>query len=87
MVKKNLIFIPLLIGIIFSTGFFSNLFVAIGAQQNIAHWYIQNFESKIIVNKDSSLNITERITADCGKAMGKHGIFRVLPEQILLTSG
>ncbi|MEI7891108.1 MAG: DUF2207 domain-containing protein [bacterium] len=45
-------------------------------------WYIENFDSKIIVNKDSSLDITETITADCGFAPNKHGIFRILPTQV-----
>lgn len=47
-------------------------------------WVIRDFSSEIIVNQDSSLNITERIIADCGDLQGKHGIFRVLPYQ---TSG
>ncbi|MDD5621334.1 MAG: DUF2207 domain-containing protein [Candidatus Pacebacteria bacterium] len=42
-------------------------------------WYIKDFNTQIIVNTDSTLNITERIVADCGNAVGKHGIFRVLP--------
>jgi len=45
----------------------------------ITDWYIQDFQSEIIVNKDSSLNITEKIVADCGNLPDKHGIFRVLP--------
>uniref|UniRef100_A0A7C4M2N4 DUF2207 domain-containing protein n=1 Tax=candidate division CPR3 bacterium TaxID=2268181 RepID=A0A7C4M2N4_UNCC3 len=42
-------------------------------------WYIKDFYSEIVVNKDSSLDITENIVADCGNAYNKHGIFRVLP--------
>lgn len=49
------------------------------ARDNFNDWYIQNFESEIVVNKDSSLDITEKITADCGNATGKHGIFRIVP--------
>ncbi len=30
----------------------------------ILDWYIKDFSSEIIVNKDSSLDITENITAD-----------------------
>ena len=45
----------------------------------ITDWYIKDFQSDIIVNKDSSLDITENITADCGNLPDKHGIFRVLP--------
>ncbi|HOX41687.1 MAG TPA: DUF2207 domain-containing protein, partial [bacterium] len=45
----------------------------------ITDWYIEDFQSEIIVNKDSSLDITEKIVADCGNLPDKHGIFRVLP--------
>ena len=50
-------------------------------------WYIKNFETTITVNKNSSLDIVERITADCGDAIGKHGIFRVLPMEIKIKNG
>jgi len=53
---------------------------------NITDWYIKNFQSEIIVNKDSSLDITEKITADCGNLPDKHGIYRVLPTQVYKTS-
>lgn len=45
----------------------------------ITDWYIKDFQSEIIVNKDSSLNITETIVADCGNLPDKHGIFRTIP--------
>ncbi|MDO8444153.1 MAG: DUF2207 domain-containing protein [bacterium] len=45
----------------------------------ITDWYIKDFQSDIVVNKDSSLDITEKITADCGNLPDKHGIFRILP--------
>ena len=45
----------------------------------ISDWYIKDFQAEITVNKDSSLDITETITADCGTLPDKHGIFRVLP--------
>ncbi len=45
-------------------------------------WYVRDFNTQINVNQDSSLAITERITADCGNALGKHGIFRVLPTKM-----
>jgi len=57
------------------------------ARENITDWYIQNFDSTIIANKDSSLEITERIIADCGNLPNKHGIFRILPENINITDG
>lgn len=49
---------------------------------NVTDWYIKDFGSKIVVNKDSSLDITETILADCGSAIGKHGIFRILPTSV-----
>jgi len=49
------------------------------ARDNVDSWYIKNFESNITVNKDSTLIIDEKITADCGDCYNKHGIFRVLP--------
>jgi uncharacterized membrane protein YgcG len=57
------------------------------ARENITDWYVQNFDSTIVANKDSSLDITERITADCGNLPNKHGIFRILPENINITDG
>jgi uncharacterized membrane protein len=59
----------------------------VSARENITDWYIQDFDSQIVVNKDSSLDITEKITADCGNLLGKHGIFRILPERINITGG
>lgn len=56
------------------------------ARENVDYWYIKDFESKITVNTDSSLDITEYITADCGTAQ-KHGIYRVLPTQKTLDGG
>jgi uncharacterized membrane protein len=53
----------------------------------ITDWYIKNFDSAITVNKDSSLDITEKISADCGNLPDKHGIFRVLPTRYSPTSG
>ncbi|NTW45680.1 MAG: DUF2207 domain-containing protein [Candidatus Moranbacteria bacterium] len=52
------------------------------ARENVTDWYIRDFDSQIIVNKDSSLDITETIVADCGMAVGKHGIFRILPTRL-----
>lgn len=49
------------------------------ADETLTDWVIRDFQSEIIVNKDSSLDITERITADCGNLPNKHGIFRTLP--------
>lgn len=51
-------------------------------RENVTDWYIHNFESVIEVRENSTLLITEKITADCGNAPDKHGIFRVLPTQL-----
>ncbi|OGC81709.1 MAG: hypothetical protein A2V81_00450 [Candidatus Abawacabacteria bacterium RBG_16_42_10] len=45
----------------------------------ITDWYIKDFQTEIIVNKDSTLFVTEKITADAGNLPDKHGIFRILP--------
>lgn len=54
------------------------------ARENVTEWYVKDFRSEITVNKDSSLDVTEYITADCGIAQ-KHGIYRVLPLKKQLT--
>jgi len=51
----------------------------------ITDWYIKNFETEIILNKDASAEIIEKITADCGNLPGKHGIFRILPKKIKIN--
>ncbi len=77
--------------IIFLAGIFLFLFFIISsvtlARENITSWYIKDFQSEIVVNADSTLDIAEKITADCGNLQGKHGIFRILPEQINITDG
>lgn len=55
--------------------------------EDITDWYIKDFQTEITVNKDSSLNITENIIADCGNLPDKHGIFRVLPLKINTDKG
>lgn len=57
------------------------------ARENVTNWYIKDFISDIQVNKDSRLLISEKITADCGQCVGKHGIFRILPTQLALDTG
>ncbi len=56
------------------------------ARENVDYWYVKDFQQEIIVNKDSSLSITEKITADCGTCSGKHGIFRVLSTRYQKTA-
>lgn len=48
------------------------------ARENVDFWYVKDLKSQITVNIDSSIDVTEDITADCGIAQ-KHGIFRTLP--------
>lgn len=57
------------------------------AREYVSDWYIKDFQSEIIVNKDSSLTITEKIVADCGNLPDKHGIFKILPTQTKTTEG
>jgi uncharacterized membrane protein len=57
------------------------------ARTNITDWYVKNYETEVIVNKDSSLLITEKIIADCGSLPNKHGIFRILPYEIKTDKG
>ncbi len=57
----------------------SSLTPTSSARDTISDWYIKDFRAEIIVNKDSSLLITENIVADCGNLPDKHGIFRILP--------
>ncbi|MEI6498929.1 MAG: DUF2207 domain-containing protein, partial [bacterium] len=52
----------------------------------ITDWYIKDFQSEIVLNKDSSLDITETIVADCGNLPDKHGIFRMLPTHYQKTA-
>lgn len=63
------------------------IFASENGRVNVADWYIKDFNSVITVNKDSTLDIVETITADCGNAQGKHGIFRVLPTEVKITDG
>jgi len=53
----------------------------------ISDWYIKSFSSEITVNTDSSLDIVEKISADCGNLPEKHGIYRVLPTVYYPKSG
>jgi uncharacterized membrane protein len=74
------------LGGIFLSVFFLALFMQpVLAREEITDWYIKDFKTEITVNKDSSLDITETILADCGLLPEKHGIFRVLPRQFKTT--
>ncbi|HNZ86624.1 MAG TPA: DUF2207 domain-containing protein [bacterium] len=56
--------------------------IFVSARENVNYWYIKDFQTEIVLNTDSSVLITEFITADCGNANNKHGIFRVMGTQI-----
>jgi uncharacterized membrane protein len=49
-------------------------------------WSIDRFNSVIDVNQDSSLTITEEISANCPNCFDKHGIFRILPTQTKVSN-
>ena len=55
------------------------------ARNNVDYWYVKDLQSEIIVNSDSSIDVTENIVADCGSAE-KHGIYRILPTFQQITS-
>ncbi len=55
------------------------------AREFVYDWYIKEIETQIDVLDDGSLNITEKILADCGDLPNKHGIFRVIPTTKYLT--
>lgn len=76
MLKKTLFLALLAVSVFFPR--------ALWARENVMDWYIKDFDTRIVVNKDSSLDITETITADCGTGLNKHGIFRILPTRINL---
>lgn len=72
---------------IFALSIFLPSFAFARNAEEITDWYIKNFESEIMVNTDSSLQITEKITADCGNLPDKHGIFRILPTFYKMDDG
>lgn len=68
---------------------FSLLIIAfpVSAREYVFDWYIKDFETEIVINQDSSILVTEKITADCGNLSDKHGIFRILPEKTRSSDG
>jgi uncharacterized membrane protein len=74
----NKILLVLLIFLVYQAPVFS--------RDLITDWYVKNLETSIIVNSDSSIDITENILADCGNLPDKHGIYRVLPKKYKTTS-
>lgn len=47
----------------------------------ITDCYVKKFDSTTTVRADGSLLVEEDILTDCGTLSGKHGIFRIVPEQ------
>lgn len=52
------------------------------ARENVTDWYIQEMRSEFVLSKDSTMTVTEWITADCGNTLDKHGIFRTIPTEV-----
>ncbi len=74
--------------ILFSSFFFLLLALPVSAgRENVHEWYIQDLKAEFELRDDSSLLVTERITADCGDLPGKHGIFRILPKNAKTPEG
>lgn len=67
---KNLLFLSLA-AVVLNAGF--------ARAQVVNDWYIKDYKSKFVLNKNSTMEVAEDIVADCGNAPDKHGIFRVLP--------
>jgi len=53
----------------------------------ITDCYVKNFDSSVAVEANGSLLVEENILTDCGTLSGKHGIFRVIPEQVKTNGG
>ena len=71
---------------IFSAATYYFLLPSVSFAREYAYYlYLKNFETEIVVNKDSSLLVTEKITADFNSLPDKHGIFRILPTQTRTT--
>lgn len=77
----------LFLGVLFvSLLFVPKLGTVQAARENVTDWYIQKIDAEFVVSADSTMVVTENITADCGNLPDKHGIFRVLPTKIYKTA-
>lgn len=56
-------------------------FPSVQARENVTDWYIQDLRAEFVLAPDSTMTVTEWITADCGTAPDKHGIFRTVPTE------
>jgi len=51
------------------------------ARENVTDWYIQDLRAEFALASDSTMTVTEWITADCADLPDKHGIFRTIPTE------
>jgi uncharacterized membrane protein YgcG len=51
------------------------------ARENVSNWYVKDLRAEFALAPDSTMTVTEWITADCGECVGKHGIFRIVPTE------
>jgi len=82
-IKKSSILI-LVCFLIFCFGLNTEVFAQ---RRSISDWYIRNFDVEIVLDKNSSADVVEKITADCGDLPNKHGIFRIIPDKIKIRGG
>ncbi len=57
------------------------------ARENVTDWYVQDFRAEFVLSSDSTMTVTEWITADCGNGVDKHGIFRIVPTETRTEDG
>jgi uncharacterized membrane protein len=57
----------------------------VSARDYVSAWYIKEMKTEININDDGSIDVDEKIAADCGSLPDKHGIFRTLPTLKYLT--
>ena len=84
-IKKSVLFLILIFFLVLLWG--ANFKAFAFRRRAITDWYIKNFDTEIILNKDSSAEIIEKIIADCGNLPNKHGIFRIVPDKIKIKGG
>lgn len=71
--KKTIIFIGFILGLIFAFSSFTAL-----AANGLSLEKINDFDVTIRMNRDSTINVSERINYDFG-SLSKHGIYRDIP--------
>ncbi|HPN67512.1 MAG TPA: DUF2207 domain-containing protein [bacterium] len=55
------------------------------ARKYVTEWYIKDIRTEININQDGSIDVDEKIAADCGDLADRHGIYRTLPTLKYLT--